>query len=221
MSLGQVDPCVLNPRDYDRIVLYHTRKAGGTSMRTLMKAVAKWHRMPLEVYEGLIVNDTELLDDRTFFVTHIREPIARVFSMHKFEGSWRRIDPGFPANSTSNSTTCRAKSCEKPQARAIPECARCWAARSFTEWAVGCDGGVPLNNAGDPCSAPDDGAYEPRLRRQAAAAGDREREGGEEEEDLEADDDRTARSVRCRHLLLARRELSRRACRAQPRVAEP
>ena len=40
-----------------------------------------------------------------------------------------------------------------------------------------------------------------------APAGDREREGGEEEEDLEADDDRTARSVRCRHLLLARREL--------------
>ena len=74
---------------YDRILFHHTRKAGGTSLRTFLAHAANHHGLPIRVREGEMVNETELFgDDRVFTITNLREPTARVWSSYRFEGQW-------------------------------------------------------------------------------------------------------------------------------------
>ena len=76
------------PAGADRILLHHTRKAGGTTMRMHMKKVAIQHQLPLIVREGLVVNDSEIQQPGTFTITSLREPVSRAFSSYQFEGAW-------------------------------------------------------------------------------------------------------------------------------------
>jgi hypothetical protein len=72
----------------DRIVFLHMRKAGGTTIWSYLRDVAEKHAITLESYEGLSPPSPQERDPSTLFVTHIRDPVARVISHYKYEMRW-------------------------------------------------------------------------------------------------------------------------------------
>lgn len=91
------------PRDaklVDNIVLLHMRKAGGTSLRQYVRHLSDKVGLESRVIEGRTVDYKSLFcrQDRTLYLTSIREPVARIKSSYRFEGRWhieekeRRLD---------------------------------------------------------------------------------------------------------------------------------
>ena len=73
----------------EKIVLVHMRKAGGTSMKSYLREVSKKYNITLQEFEAERPVLPEDADNRTLFVTHIREPSARVLSHYKYEMRWK------------------------------------------------------------------------------------------------------------------------------------
>lgn len=61
---------------FKRLYFFHTRKAGGTSLKYYMERVAKHHGLQFATheYEGSEVPGSS--DVPTFYVTHLREPVS-------------------------------------------------------------------------------------------------------------------------------------------------
>ena len=102
-SMKQGRPVESAPPDaklVDNIVLLHMRKAGGTSLRQYVRRLSGKVGLESSVIEGYTVDYQSLFcrQDRTLYLTSIREPVARIKSSYLFEGRWhieekeRRLD---------------------------------------------------------------------------------------------------------------------------------
>ena len=69
-----------------RLYFAHTRKAGGSTLRTFLAQVAKTHGWTWVVTEGKAA-EAPVRND-TFYVTNLRAPVARILSSYKYEGRW-------------------------------------------------------------------------------------------------------------------------------------
>lgn len=82
---------------------HHMRKAGGSSLRTLLVNMAKIQAIPHVLHisqsEGLTFNVTCFTEGPRVFLTSIRDPISRIISSYKYEGHAERLDdrmfPGY------------------------------------------------------------------------------------------------------------------------------
>ena len=74
-------------RSIRRIVLFHTRKAGGTTLFHYLKKVAKHYNIAFEHIEATPIEMPGNRSD-TLCVTHLRHPVSRVISGFKYEGRW-------------------------------------------------------------------------------------------------------------------------------------
>jgi hypothetical protein len=74
-------------RAISRIFFMHMRKAGGSTIHMYLKKVAKKWNLQLDVAEGTVIESPGNRSD-TLYVTHLREPIARVISHFKYEARW-------------------------------------------------------------------------------------------------------------------------------------
>jgi hypothetical protein len=90
-----------NKTKFKRILFYHARKAGGSSVNKYLVKVAKYYNIKIEWIEwstmeepGTYYHDgTDIEDDGgTFYVTHLREPIDRSISHFKYNGRWKCKD---------------------------------------------------------------------------------------------------------------------------------
>ena len=65
---------------FKRLYFFHTRKAGGTSLKYYMEMVAKHHGLKFATheFEGSEVPGSNSNDEPTFYVTHLREPVSRL-----------------------------------------------------------------------------------------------------------------------------------------------
>ena len=77
------------PKTFNRIYVIHMRKAGGTSLRAYFRSVAKRRNVTVVVHEGKKSPELPGTDPNTLYVTHIRDPVARVISNYKYEMRWR------------------------------------------------------------------------------------------------------------------------------------
>lgn len=78
--------------DCDRIFLLHMRKAAGTSLRRFFGELCQLCGLDLEVVEGWPFDAARLDEERTWFVTSLRDPFERVCSLYNFEGRWPQAD---------------------------------------------------------------------------------------------------------------------------------
>ena len=112
-----------NRNTYDSIFFFHSRKAGGRSVRAYLNKVAKIHRVPYCEIEGVAYRPDDYLYDgyhefnplttikatgcpgkRPLRVSNLREPVARAWSSYIYEGRWpvkvkaeqRTIDTAVP-----------------------------------------------------------------------------------------------------------------------------
>lgn len=75
--------------NYDTIFLYHTRKAGGSTLRVWLEKVARKHNLAFVVEEGTILSQQNpVFRDRTLYITALRDPVERVVSLYWYEGRW-------------------------------------------------------------------------------------------------------------------------------------
>lgn len=73
-----------------RLYFAHTRKAGGSTLRKFLRAVAQRHGWTWDVTEGKPAEDpTTCRRNDTLYVTHLRQPVARILSSYKYEGRWK------------------------------------------------------------------------------------------------------------------------------------
>ena len=77
------------PKTFNRIYVIHMRKAGGTSLRAYFRSVAKRWNVTVVVHEGKKSPELPGTDPNTLYVTHIRDPVARVISNYKYEMRWK------------------------------------------------------------------------------------------------------------------------------------
>jgi Sulfotransferase family len=75
-------------RRFDRIHFLHMRKAGGTALRMYFKRLEKENKIPVHVDEGPEFPEQPGDYNNTFYVTVIREPMARSISQYKFDQRW-------------------------------------------------------------------------------------------------------------------------------------
>lgn len=82
---------------FKRILFYHARKAGGSSINKYLVKVAETYGIKLEWMEWRSMEEPgtphyttegEEEEEDTFYVTHIREPIDRSISHFKYNGRW-------------------------------------------------------------------------------------------------------------------------------------
>eukprot|EP00574_Skeletonema_japonicum_P001359 CAMPEP_0201739416 /NCGR_PEP_ID=MMETSP0593-20130828/45773_1 /ASSEMBLY_ACC=CAM_ASM_000672 /TAXON_ID=267983 /ORGANISM="Skeletonema japonicum, Strain CCMP2506" /LENGTH=379 /DNA_ID=CAMNT_0048233687 /DNA_START=428 /DNA_END=1567 /DNA_ORIENTATION=- len=89
---GQLSFSWNNNTKFKRILFYHARKAGGSSMNKYLVKVAQHYNIHLEWIEWNTMEEPGLLQhfDKpdTFYVTHVREPIERSISHFKYNGRW-------------------------------------------------------------------------------------------------------------------------------------
>ena len=75
---------------------YHMRKAGGSSVRTLLVNMTKMEGWQNQVFisqsEGLTFNTTCFTERPQVFLTSMRDPISRIISSYKYEGRLERFD---------------------------------------------------------------------------------------------------------------------------------
>ena len=79
-----------NPVDIRRIFFAHTRKAGGSYIRRMLKLVEKRYNVTVRVKEG-DVDAPEIQEpprSDTLYITNLRHPIERIVSDYKYEGRW-------------------------------------------------------------------------------------------------------------------------------------
>lgn len=101
------------------VVMYHARKAGGTSLRSYIwrnfgcaarnwtnvtEVCGTWPRRNVVVYEGPVWDSKlEGSGDITFLAT-LREPIDRALSSYRFEGRWKQKEPNKPSTAVNLSS---------------------------------------------------------------------------------------------------------------------
>jgi hypothetical protein len=73
---------------YKTIFLYHSRKAGGSTLRRLLQQVAQKHNVSFITKEGVVLEEEDMHQNQTLFVTSLRDPIDRIISSYWFEGRW-------------------------------------------------------------------------------------------------------------------------------------
>ena len=94
-----------NQTKFKRILFYHARKAGGSSVNKYLVKVAKYYNIKIEWIEWSTMEEPGTYyhhdgyydidnddDGGTFYVTHLREPIDRSISHFKYNGRWRCKD---------------------------------------------------------------------------------------------------------------------------------
>lgn len=74
-------------RTINRIYFAHMRKAGGTTLRTYLAAVAQQYGLELVISEGGHFEPPGS-NDRTLYVTHLRDPYRRSISHFQYEVRW-------------------------------------------------------------------------------------------------------------------------------------
>lgn len=79
-----------NTTKFKRILFYHARKAGGTSLTNYLVKVAQTYGIKIEWIEWTAMEEPGASSNQedTFYVTHLREPIDRSISHFKFQGRW-------------------------------------------------------------------------------------------------------------------------------------
>ena len=79
-----------NTTKFKRILFYHARKAGGSSMNKYLVKVAQTYGIQIEWIEWATMEDPGTRYDKadTFYVTHMREPVDRAISHFKYNGRW-------------------------------------------------------------------------------------------------------------------------------------
>lgn len=79
-----------NTTKFKRILFYHARKAGGSSMNKYLVKVAQRYGLHIEWIEWKAMEEPGVHFDKedTFYVTHVREPIERSISHFKYNGRW-------------------------------------------------------------------------------------------------------------------------------------
>jgi len=79
-----------NTTKFKRILFYHARKAGGSSMNKYLVKVAQAYGIKIEWIEWNAMEEpgTQFDKEDTFYVTHLREPIARSISHFQYNGRW-------------------------------------------------------------------------------------------------------------------------------------
>jgi hypothetical protein len=81
-----------NTTKFKRILFYHARKAGGSSMYKYLIKVAETYGIKIEWIEWTAMEEPgthiDKPDEETFYVTHLREPIDRSISHFKYNGRW-------------------------------------------------------------------------------------------------------------------------------------
>jgi hypothetical protein len=95
---------------FKRIYITHMRKAGGTTLRKYFKKVATAHGLHFTSREAGPDEIPHVHRHDTFYVTHLRDPVARSLSHFQYEGRWTCPDlnlyqnPNFvPTANNSNS----------------------------------------------------------------------------------------------------------------------
>ena len=81
-----------NWHKYDKILLYHARKSGGTSLRFYLQPLAQQKKLEYEVIEGVTMSQDRVKKENELWVTSIRHPIPRVLSSYQFEGRWAQYE---------------------------------------------------------------------------------------------------------------------------------
>merc|ERR1712157_424336 len=67
----------------------HMRKAGGTTIRAFLGKVAKRYNLEFVINEGRRGKvEMPTANGSTFYVTNLREPMARILSHYKYSGRW-------------------------------------------------------------------------------------------------------------------------------------
>jgi len=76
--------------DFERVFLYHMRRAGGTSLRWYCRHLAEAHKMAFDVVErfSLDYHAEFVAAPSTLHVVSLRDPIDRIKSAYRFEGRW-------------------------------------------------------------------------------------------------------------------------------------
>lgn len=82
--------------DTQAIFLYHMRKAGGTSLRRYCEKLSSAKSLDYRAVEGRSLDYKKFFqpDQKTVHITSLREPLARLKSMYRFEGRWPRGEKG-------------------------------------------------------------------------------------------------------------------------------
>lgn len=101
-------------RTISKIYFYHTRKAGGTSLRYFLQRFAMEHNLTIKEaeYEAAespfeSTNGKFGEEENTFYVTVLREPVARSVSHFKYSGRWpcdRLVNSSFIPNPSTAKT---------------------------------------------------------------------------------------------------------------------
>ena len=73
---------------YDTMHLYHTRKAGGSSLFTWAKLVAKKHNLTVNQQEGTVYDRHDYMGGgpKVFVFTSLRPPVERAISSYEYDG---------------------------------------------------------------------------------------------------------------------------------------
>ncbi|CAB9525488.1 expressed unknown protein [Seminavis robusta] len=90
LPLPSLEP--FDMKKYDTIHFWHLRKAGGTSLRIYVEAIAKYHNLTFNVDEGMCYKGPHS-DQKTLLVTMIKDPVARIVSEYWGEGNVNLTNP--------------------------------------------------------------------------------------------------------------------------------
>jgi len=70
---------------YNHMMLYHTRKAGGSSLYVWAKQVAKKHNLTIHQQEGTTYDPHDAMGRKTFVFTSLRPPVERAVSSYEYD----------------------------------------------------------------------------------------------------------------------------------------
>mmetsp|Transcript_8228 Transcript_8228/g.17540 ORF Transcript_8228/g.17540 Transcript_8228/m.17540 type:complete len:426 (+) Transcript_8228:32-1309(+) len=77
---------------FKKIYFYHARKAGGSTMNKYLHKVARHYGIEILTVEWDGMEEPGTNDVDTFYVSHLREPVARSISHFKYQGRWNCPD---------------------------------------------------------------------------------------------------------------------------------
>ena len=76
----------IDPSKISRLYFAHTRKAGGTFLKFMLRKFTMQHNLTFDSVEGNPVESPKRND--TLYVTNLRHPVSRVMSHYKYDGRW-------------------------------------------------------------------------------------------------------------------------------------
>ncbi len=122
--VGDLPFSPFNMSSYDSIFLYHTRKAGGSTMRRWLRRVANKHNLTLKVQEGYPLQESDFHNkSRTLYITTLRDPVERAISSYYFEGQWLEAGKNRTKESAIGFKTWTEIVNIKPRGRLLWHCA--------------------------------------------------------------------------------------------------